>query len=42
MLKQILESTSALVTGFATTFKYMFKPPVTVDYPDHKSPMFPK
>ena len=42
MLKQILENTSALITGFATTFKYMFKPAVTVNYPDQKSPMFPK
>jgi len=42
MIKRILENTSALVTGFATTFKYMFKPAVTVNYPDQKVPMFPK
>ena len=42
MVKRILESTGALITGFATTFKYMFKPSVTVNYPDQKVPMFPK
>ena len=28
--------------GFATTFKAMFKKPVSVNYPDQKVPMFPK
>jgi NADH-quinone oxidoreductase subunit I len=42
MLKKILENTQAFVTGFRTTFKYMFKPAVTVNYPDQKAPMFPK
>ena len=28
--------------GFATTFKHMFKKPITVDYPDEKVPVFPK
>jgi len=28
--------------GFATTFKYLFKKPITVNYPDEKFPMFPK
>ncbi len=42
MLKRILENTGALITGFATTFKYMFKPAVTINYPDQKVPMFPK
>ena len=31
-----------LINGFATTFKHMFKPPITVNYPDQKVPMFPK
>jgi NADH-quinone oxidoreductase subunit I len=28
--------------GFATTFKHLFKKPITVNYPDEKFPMFPK
>ena len=28
--------------GFATTFKHMFKKPITVNYPDQKVPVFPK
>ena len=28
--------------GFATTFKHLFKKPITVNYPDQKVPMFPK
>ena len=31
-----------LVIGFATTFKHLFKKPITVNYPDQKVPMFPK
>ena len=31
-----------LLVGFATTFGYIFKKPVTVNYPDEKVPMFPK
>ena len=31
-----------LLIGFATTFKYLFKKPVTINYPDQKMPMFPK
>jgi NADH-quinone oxidoreductase subunit I len=27
--------------GFPTTFKYLFKKPVTVHYPDEKIPVFP-
>src|SRR5688500_5974828 len=32
----------ALVVGFATTLKHMFRKPITVRYPAHKVPMFPK
>ena len=32
----------ALIIGFATTFRQMFKKPITVDYPNQKFPMFPK
>ena len=31
-----------LLIGLATTFRHMFKKPVTVNYPDQKVPMFPK
>ena len=30
------------LVGFATTFKHMFRKPITVNYPDQKVPMFPK
>ena len=30
------------IIGFATTFKHMFKKPITVNYPDEKVPVFPK
>ena len=32
----------ALWVGFMTTLGYVFKKPVTVNYPDQKVPMFPK
>ena len=31
-----------LIKGFATTFRHMFKKPVTVNYPYQKVPVFPK
>ena len=31
-----------LVIGFATTLKYLFRKPITVNYPEQKVPMFPK
>jgi NADH-quinone oxidoreductase subunit I len=31
-----------LLVGFATTFRHLFKRPVTVNYPDQKVPVFPK
>ena len=37
-----VDRTRALLTGFATTFRYMFKPAVTVNYPEQKIPMTPK
>ena len=33
---------SAFIVGFATTFKHIFKKPITVNYPDQKVPVFPK
>jgi NADH-quinone oxidoreductase subunit I len=32
----------ALLIGFATTFKHIFRKPITVNYPEQKMPMFPK
>ena len=31
-----------LLVGFATTFKHLFRKPITVNYPEQKFPMFPK
>src|SRR5258708_8538473 len=31
-----------LIIGFATTFRHLFRKPVTVNYPEQKVPMFPK
>ena len=31
-----------LLVGLATTFRHMFRKPVTVNYPEEKVPMFPK
>jgi NADH-quinone oxidoreductase subunit I len=42
MVKAFFEGTRAILTGFATTFRYILKPSVTVDYPAQKVPMFPK
>ena len=33
---------SELITGFALTLKYMFKPKVTVNYPHEKGPLSPR
>ena len=30
------------IVGFFTTFKHIFKKPITVNYPDEKIPVFPK
>src|ERR687890_182802 len=32
----------ALVIGFYTTLKHLFRTPITVNYPDQKVPMFPR
>ena len=32
----------ALMVGFATTLRYIFTKPVTVNYPEQKVPVFPK
>ena len=42
MLKTFFDRTRAILIGFRTTFGYIFKPAVTVNYPEQKIPMFPK
>jgi NADH-quinone oxidoreductase subunit I len=38
----ILAMIRPFLIGFATTFKHMFKKPITVNYPNEKVPVFPK
>jgi len=33
------ESVKALATGFATTFKHLFRKPITEEYPEYKRPL---
>ena len=33
------EATKALATGFATTFKHLFRNPITEQYPEYKRPL---
>jgi NADH-quinone oxidoreductase subunit I len=33
------EATKALATGFATTFKHLFRKPITEQYPEYKRPL---
>jgi NADH-quinone oxidoreductase subunit I len=42
MVNDLISNVRSFLIGFATTFKYMFKPAVTVNYPDQKVPMYPK
>jgi NADH-quinone oxidoreductase subunit I len=42
MATDLISTVRSFLIGFATTFKYMFKPAVTVNYPDQKVPMYPK
>jgi len=42
MVKTFFSRVRAILTGFAMTLGYMFKPNVTVNYPEQKVPMFPK
>jgi NADH-quinone oxidoreductase chain I len=42
MVNDVISTVRSFLIGFATTFKYMFKPAVTVNYPDQKVPMYPK
>lgn len=38
-MKELLESIKALGTGFATTFKHLFRRPITEQYPEYKRPL---
>ena len=42
MLRTFFDRTGAILVAFKTTFGYIFKHPVTVNYPEQKIPMFPK
>ena len=42
MVKDLIGHTRAFLIGIATTIRHMFKPNVTLNYPDQKVPMFPK
>jgi NADH-quinone oxidoreductase subunit I len=34
-----VEAVKALITGFATTFKHLFRKPITEEYPEYKRPL---
>jgi NADH-quinone oxidoreductase subunit I len=38
----MLDMIGPFITGFANTFKHMFRKPITVNYPDQKVPVFPR
>jgi NADH-quinone oxidoreductase subunit I len=38
-MKSALEAIGALATGFATTFKHLFRKPITEEYPEYKRPL---
>lgn len=38
-MRKVLESLKALAAGFATTFKHLFRKPVTEEYPEYKRPL---
>ena len=38
-MKSALEAVTALATGFATTFKHLFRKPITEEYPEYKRPL---
>jgi NADH-quinone oxidoreductase subunit I len=42
VLDTIAESSKALVDGFATTFKHLFRKPFTQEYPEYKRPLPPR
>jgi NADH-quinone oxidoreductase subunit I len=38
-MKSAWEAVTALATGFATTFKHLFRKPITEEYPEYKRPL---
>lgn len=38
-MSSAIESIEALYTGFATTFKHLFRKPITEEYPEYKRPL---
>ena len=38
-MTEALEAIKALATGFATTFKHLFRKPITEEYPEYKRPL---
>jgi len=39
LIRQFWEGTAALAGGFATTFKHLFRKPITEQYPEEKRPL---
>ena len=38
-MSSAFEAVTALATGFATTFKHLFRKPITEEYPEYKRPL---
>ena len=38
-MRSAFEAVKALATGFATTFKHLFRKPITEEYPEYKRPL---
>lgn len=38
-MTDVMESVKALADGFATTFKHLFRKPITEEYPEYKRPL---
>ena len=38
-MAEAIEALKALATGFATTFKHLFRKPITEEYPEYKRPL---
>lgn len=42
MPSALLEEVGVLAKGLGTTFKHLFRPPVTEQYPEYKRPVYPR
>jgi formate hydrogenlyase subunit 6/NADH:ubiquinone oxidoreductase subunit I len=38
-MTEAIEALKALASGFATTFKHLFRKPITEEYPEYKRPL---